>query len=313
MADGQQDKSRPLFALNVNVPEKTAKNMEEMAAQLMTTRWAKLKAFTNASLEAGIARMELASARSKEAIRKLTPESEALQTRLTHLAEEQELVDRVAARTLQILAERYKDSPRPDAEKDIAKSWLRRFRKEVEGLGDEDLKEVFSRILANEIEQPGSFSISTLRALGTIDQHVAELYSRAASIALIYRTPTEAIEARLYAPISDLGNNGLAPYGLEYSNLTLLMENGLLRADYNSWRQFPLYQHPVHISCQGRRWSLSQAPGTRMTESTKLYGAAFTTVGVELLSIVDVQQYPNFLSALRASLANKSIEMEEIT
>ena len=45
----------------------------------------------------------------------------------------------------------------------------------------EDMQRRFARVLAGEIEKPGSYSILTLKTLGELDQNIATLFKKLCS------------------------------------------------------------------------------------------------------------------------------------
>lgn len=51
--------------------------------------------------------------------------------------------------------------------------WMAAFGRLAEDISGDAMRETFARILAGEVENPGSFSISTLRIISGMNQHVA--------------------------------------------------------------------------------------------------------------------------------------------
>lgn len=319
----QQEESGDLTLLSVRVPAKTVRNAKKAVACLMAPFWSDIKEFSHAFMQERIARLHLSHEQIKEQIRHIAPESETLQAGLLHVVADQRHMDEVTIRGLQSLAEKHEPQQQAEATEEIQTSWLRRFRKEVEGLGEEEMKEVFARVLAGEIEQPGSFSIQALRVLGTLDQRVAELFRAAASFALIYEHPrTGNIEdALLYsADMLSVEAGGLESYGLDYSTLTPLMESGLLSWERRSWKTYTIQKgHGIYLKCQGLRWLLSSEvfEDENPTErEVAIRGVEFTMIGRELLRIVDIEPHPEFIQALPHSFATlffPPLELERLS
>ena len=301
----QQEETGDLTLFKASIPERTFNNAKKAVTNLMTPFWSDFKNFSHASMEAATARLQLSRARSEQQILQIAHESDALRKGLLNIAEDQALVDEVTLRAVQYIGEKHGESLPKEEAGEIATAWLRRFRKEVEGLGDEDMKEAFSRVLAGEIEQPGSFSIHTLRTLGTLDQHTAELFRKAASIALVMFSVHDAPYARLFGLSSDFQANMLEPYGLDYEFLTILTEKGLLQGDYSS---VATILPPFQFLCQNQRWVLLPVSDKGKT-SQKLTGAGFTTVGTELVKIAEIEPNPAFLQALKVYFATLQLDM----
>ena len=55
--------------------------------------------------------------------------------------------------------------------------WMAAFGRLAEDISGEAMRETFARILAGEFQSPGSFSISTLRIISGMNQHVAAEFS----------------------------------------------------------------------------------------------------------------------------------------
>jgi len=142
---------------------------------------------------------------------------------------------------------RSKDLSTPDG-------WFHALSQEVttadEGFG----REAFARILAGEIQNPGSFSVRTLKILGSLSQSSATIFRGAASVSIRQHLTREKIwDARIPAVGGKLGQNCLQAEGLAYYDLIDMTENGLLHPDYDC-------QHPYESSgftYQDVRWTLA--------------------------------------------------------
>ena len=315
---GQEEQSLDLFS--VRVPAKTVQNVKKAVSFLTMPFWSDFKELTHAHLQKWIARARLSRAQIEEQIRQLPHGTELLQKGLSDLAEDQQRVDETVRRTLQILGEKYGEGEHieeataqyhahSDAADTIRTSWLRRYKKEVEVLGSDDMEEVFARVLAEEIEQPNSFSIQTLRVLGTLDQQTAKAFRTAVSLALIHAKDNDPPRAFLYYPCEDISKDGTVLYGLSYEILNLLTENGLLAAEYNAqWRNLGRHSDKFHYKCQGRDWLLFVDPTAqfdkRRLDLARLSPVAlFTKVGRELMRIVEIEEHPGFIANLQSALS----------
>ena len=316
--EDQQEQYRDVVSFHVRIPAKIASNAKKVISHLMIPGLPEFKELFHTSLQEKVARRRLSIAELHQKIRQIEPEPGVLQAGLTHMADDQRRVDRTTLKALHQVNEHHKqEQPPPDAEEEISASWLRRFRKEVEGLGDDDMEAVFARILANEIERPNSFSIQTLRVLGTLDQQTAQMFRTAASIALIIEEPLGVLRhTRLYSPYDrSVGNNGLQRYNLSYANLLRLTENGLLSTDYDAGLGYPLTREKsILLRCQGNLWRLTCPSDYEGEILFSLPGLDFTQAGKELLRVVELEQHPDFIDALSRSFAQRSpsIRMEVV-
>ena len=70
-------------------------------------------------------------------------------------------------------------------EKPISEDWFNIFEKEASQKSSEDMQRRFAKVLAGEIEKPGSHSIKAVKALGDMDQSMAELFQRVCSMSVV--------------------------------------------------------------------------------------------------------------------------------
>ena len=115
----------------------------------------------------------------------------------------------------------------------INDDWLNAFEVEGRQISTEEMQAFFGKVLAGEIRRPGSYSIRTVKILGSLDQNVANHLVTLCSIGI-----SQFQDVRVPSLGGDAGNNALQEYGLNFGTLNLLNEHGLVISDYNSWREF---------------------------------------------------------------------------
>ncbi|MCY4261120.1 MAG: hypothetical protein OXC91_12770, partial [Rhodobacteraceae bacterium] len=91
---------------------------------------------------------------------------------------------------------------------------------------------------------------------------------------------------------------------LSYDILIDMTENGLLHPDYNCWH----YYGPYGFTHQGLRWGLVPKGDPKAPE-IKMKGAKFTTCGVELLKIVDIEPLPAFTTKMIKHFSQSGYDM----
>ncbi len=187
------------------------------------------------------------------------------------------------------------------------------------------LKEAFTWILVGEIETPGSFSVRTLQILGGISQRTAESFRRAVSISIQLTADNVVHDARICSMGGKLGQNCLKEDDLSYDVLIDLTENGLVHPDYNC--QYPydplplepetLKKFPRHdqfpFSHQGKSWKLISNENSNATKQLRVEGTKFTSYGIELLRIVDLEPLPDFTNRLKQYFSGKGYRMVPAT
>ncbi len=126
--------------------------------------------------------------------------------------------------------------------------WLHTFYDETGKVDESILKEAFTRILAGEIEVPGSFSVRTLRILGGMSQSTAERFRKAVSVSIQLDVKGAVHDARICNMGGQLWQNCLKEDGLSYGVLIDLTENGLVHPDYSCYHPYgPLSLEPEEL------------------------------------------------------------------
>ena len=126
-------------------------------------------------------------------------------------------------------------------QKIIDDDWLNNFEKEAKYKSTEEMQQLFGRILAGEIKQPGSYSIKAVKALSELDPTVAALFKRLCSCASFISPPGfrhVILDARIISLGGNAASNALKTFGLGFSELNLLNEYGLIISNFNSWYDY---------------------------------------------------------------------------
>ena len=248
----------------------------------------------------------------------------------------------------------YKEEGSEEEKREVDDDWIQSFRREAVDRSQGEMREVFVRILAGEIQEPGTFSIKAVRTVGSLSQSTASLFRKAASlrvglevISLKENDDTGhrfVVDARIPALGGELDQNYLLNEGLNYDRLIELTENGLLHHDYKSWNSaYTLamprtefgggvtvpYTHKdqpqgivapipdpdggggvtIPFIHQDQKWKLTPLSAFKAGSEFRIQGAEFTTVGKELLHVVDIEHDAAFLDKVRTYLASQHIEM----
>ena len=217
----------------------------------------------------------------------------------------------------------------PDEEPDH--DWTARFFDEVKDVSSEEMQTLWSKVLAGEVERPGSTSIRTLEVLRNLDRSTALLFQRLCAFSMSLTLPEggKVTEARAPFPVEYADGNPLKRYGVDYSALQVLNEYGLLTAEYNSWREYVLWFPPgstarddrvyVPFRYQNQFWILCPSPSDAVNitpKTLRIHGAALTTSGMELLQIVDPTAFEDQALAhardLQAFFAAKNLQMIKV-
>lgn len=184
--------------------------------------------------------------------------------------------------------------------KEIDEDWFNNFEAEALKKSSSEMKLIFSKILAGEILKPGSFSISALRSLGAMSDKTANIFLTAASLV--------SDNIMIFSMHGNAGHNALESYGLDFVSLTVLNECGLIIPDFNSYVTLSIAAEGSDFNYAGATHFLK--PNTEdVNLKIKVHGVRLTTVGQELLSIVELNENKDYSEALSAFFSKRGFKL----
>ena len=213
------------------------------------------------------------------------------------------------------------DKSVPDSEPDH--DWTARFFNDVQDVSSEEMQSLWVKVLAGEVERAGNTSIRTLGILKNMDQATARLF-RILCSACVFLTPDGQVlmDARVPSLGGKAASNSLEEYGLNFGNLNILNESGLIISDYNSWFDYrlsigtllnnksPVIQIPFRF--QNRYWVLVSTRQNYPSKEFKLSGVALSQSGIELSKIVGLEVMDKFSNDLQKFLQKNNLQMTEV-
>ena len=279
-----------------------------------------------AESEARIKITEVVNAQIIEQI-KVDPEfpQRASNTFAKKILREQYNLEKILGIATDILKEKKYDNSKDsqvdnEPEKTIDDDWFNIFEKEASQKSSEDMQHHFARVLASEIEKPGSYSIKAVKILSELNQQTAALFKKLCSACVTLEVSNDGylIDARVSSLGGEAGTNALSKYGLGFGQLNLLNEYDLIISDYNSWRNYNLclvnQDNTVVLpfQYQGKPWALRPAPDRDNKPEFRLSGVALSYVGRELFRIVDQDPMPEYTEDLKNFFADQKLQMVEV-
>lgn len=192
--------------------------------------------------------------------------------------------------------------PEHVSELDVDPDWFQQYCGLVLAISNQTMQQLWAKILAGEIGQPGSFSLKTLFLLQRMSFKEALALQKAASLTCrvrlqdsghIYfgylRRPSiwQLLTGRSRAVLN------LSQFGLSYPQILSLIDLNLLHQieiesgelQPNQWLHLQYHQHA--LSCKARYAGVT------------LQYYKFTAMGVELLPLLNSQPNPAYLQALK--------------
>ena len=173
----------------------------------------------------------------------------------------------------------------------------RRWIWEASNVSDETLQDLWARLLAGELEAPGSVSNDTMSIARDLTKERAEEFQILCSATLCSSDGVPIIVVGCGQP----GANSLQPFGLSYNVLMRLAHHRLIVSSMNSRLNLPLdpSEHTILVrhqelsltlrwpDCEGR----SDAP-------PPIRGIMFTPAGEELFAVVEKIPVPDYREAV---------------
>ncbi len=205
--------------------------------------------------------------------------------------------------------------------KTISEDWFNIFEKEASQKSVEDMQRRFAKVLAGEIEKPGSHSIKSVKVLGEMDQDIAELFQRVCSmsVALESFVDNSIVDIRVPSLDGNPGQNDLRKYGLSFSEINILIEYELVVPNYDTINDYKIcivdkgknIANPfMH---QGGHWILE--PSSERIEKDKfmLSGVTLSHVGSQLYHIIEQIPTQQYTKNLKEYFEKQQLEMVEVS
>lgn len=223
------------------------------------------------------------------------------------------------------------DKTVPDDEPDH--DWTARLFEYGQDVSTEEMQVLWAKVLAGEVERPGSTSLHTLSVLRDLDRGTAELFVSLCSLSLYYIiNGTDIHDARVIALGDNSTGNALKGYGLAYGALNRLQERGLITADYNSYVDFSPFPKVLHSFAQatpdtpvstiilslrsaiaieyaGHSWYLRHLRDSSIDGEIRINGVAMSSAGIELSRIIESVPNPAYSTALANFLREKELSL----
>ena len=179
----------------------------------------------------------------------------------------------------------------------------RRWISEASNVSDETLQDLWARLLAGELESPGSVSNDTMSIARDLTKERAEEFQILCSSA-IYDPDGPPI---IVVGCGNPGTNSLKPFGLSYDVLMRLAHHRLIVNDMTSYIDFAVESSRLMFAqYQSSRW-LMRWSGDNKQVSIK--GILFTPAGRELFAVVEKIPVPAYTEAMLKALEQEGCTM----
>ena len=198
------------------------------------------------------------------------------------------------------IADEYHQEKQEEESKFFDFDWFMRFFDTAGNVSSEKMQRLWAKILSNEIENVGSFSLRAIETLKNMNQHEASLFQQMAHFVL---TDSSGIKF-LLSTDNDLGVNVNEKYGLTKADIITLEECGILNSLRNDNR-ISLDSNPCGIWSENILLILKLKNSDGGLFSYKYSGYSLTKAACQLLSIVDSEPNDEYLLDVGREFARK--------
>lgn len=109
--------------------------------------------------------------------------------------------------------------------------WVSEFFNAVANVSSEQMQQLWGKLLAGEIKQPGSFSLRTLETLKKLSQKEAHIFEEISPFVLKCKGDREGSYFDFFL-MRDMDGNLLPRYGMAFNKIMMLCEAGILSENY---------------------------------------------------------------------------------
>lgn len=174
---------------------------------------------------------------------------------------------------------------------------MTRFFNIVENVSDEELRNTWGKILSQEIQTPGSYSLRTLNTISNLSKKEAELFASLGN----YVFASTNSKFFLKTDTSILGRN--IPYG----DITLMMECGLIKENEEIGLVYPANSNKITkngFTYQDLALIIEQDEGAAEV-GISIY--ELTIAGAEIYKILDIEKDMSLLDKAAAIIKKPNV------
>ncbi|MCC7521997.1 MAG: DUF2806 domain-containing protein [Flavobacteriaceae bacterium] len=179
------------------------------------------------------------------------------------------------------------------SEEPVDEDWRNKFFNKAQDVTNEDMQEIWGKILAEEVTEPGKIGFRTLEVISNLSKVEAQLFEKACKIAfsggMILKFDRE---------------NSFEDFGINYSSLLILRQAGLI---YDSDTLNVTYNHINQLGGTilyfGNKIILCNKENSK---EYKFNQVKFTPAGNELMQSIDTEKNYEYLNKFIESQTQKN-------
>ncbi len=195
------------------------------------------------------------------------------------------------------LPEKVSDTP-------VDPDWRTRWFRKAGDISNEEMQEVWAKILASEVAEPGTFSLRTLETVSNLSKHEAEVFQKVCNF----------VSNSMWIQVYNDSQHYLEKFGLIYYELLELEEAGLLRSQisYFQIKFGQLKKDEVNYTLGTKFYQAFDISNDSKRETYPIQIMILTKSGQELCQILEANLNPDYKKTILEVLKEDDIELTEI-
>lgn len=179
--------------------------------------------------------------------------------------------------------------PKSEGQK-LDEDWVSDFMNHCQDISDEQMRQVWARILAGEFSSPGTYSLRTLNFVKLLSKKDAEVFSRFCSF--LWFTGTELAYLK-----TQKTEEYLTSHGFPYSGYLHLQSLGLINMELTLAISFTAPKAVLHYYGQPYLFEFPEG-----TPKPSISCICLTNIGKELISLCSSKPEPGYVEVFTDSL-----------
>lgn len=218
------------------------------------------------------------------------------------LIEEQINKEQVAQKTLEYLSTQ--EIPTNKPENPLSQDWLTTFWNIASTKSEEEIQNILTKILSNEIINPGTLSLHTLQTLSVLDSKVGNIFANFCNMSFDDGRSTFFIHPNVFA-FQNIGNTG--EFGFSFEDLLDLDGANLIRSAESIKLNFSKPDGYVDGEYQYDDLDYASYKAKLDFSGAQLNLIYFTQAGKELRKLIPMQINETYTKALKERLGERLI------
>ena len=184
--------------------------------------------------------------------------------------------------------------------KEFSFDWFMRFFEAAGNISDEDMQQLWAKVLASEVDSPGNFTLRTIEVLHNLTKKEAKLFERCIPFVVI-----SEIRPYITDMLDDFALTSLTKFGIFGEDLLLLQDCNLLtESRYNSYLKEDERQLPLTIE-NGEYQICMEARHIDQSLTVAIGRCELTNAGQEIMRIIQIKPNNDYLFLLAKKLKEK--------